>query len=61
MQKFWEVENCDFQYPPYSLDKQIVVNRFDASYSHDDEGKYIVPLPLKTERDLLGETRSMAM
>ena len=61
LQKFWEVENCNFQSPSYSLEEQAVMDHFHANHSRDKEGRFIVPLPKKTGASPLGETRSMAV
>ena len=59
LRKFWEVENCDFRSPPYSLEEQVVVDHFDVNCHRNEEGSYIVPLPMKKKTDPLGETRTM--
>ena len=61
LQKFWEVEDCNFQSLPYSLEDRAVVNHFHVNHRPDEEGKFIVTLPGKFEVGPLGETRLMAV
>ena len=61
LQKFWEVENCDFRSPPLTLEEQTVVDHFEKNYRRDDVGRFIVPLPMKEKTDPLGESRTLAV
>lgn len=61
LQKFWEVEGCNFQSPSYLLEEQAVMDHFHANHSRDKKGRFIVPLPMRTGVDPLGETRSMGV
>ena len=61
LQKFWKVESCDFRFPYYSHGKQAVINHFDDNYHHNEQERFIVPLPRKVEVEPLGETRTMAV
>ena len=61
LRKFWEVENCEFQAPPYSPEEQAVINHFFTTYRTDKEGRFIVHLPKKADTVPLGESRSQAV
>ena len=39
----------------------MVVDHFDVNCRRNEQGRYIVPLPMKKETDPLGETRTMAV
>ena len=61
LKRFWEIEDCNLQQPVLSLDERTVVEHFHGSHSRDPEGRYIVPLPMKTNVTPLGESRSLAV
>ena len=58
---FWEVENCEFQGPPLTMDKQAVKNCFNFTYTRDERGRFIVPLPKKEDAKPLEEPQSLAV
>ena len=61
LKRFWKIEDCNVQQPVLSLDERTVVEHFHTSHSRDAEGRYIVPLPMKTDVTPLGESRSLAV
>ena len=61
LQRFWKIEDCDFQPPPLSADDQAVVEHFHSFYDRDEAGRFIVPLPKKSNVEALGESRSLAV
>ena len=54
LRKFWEVENRDVETPPLSLEEEAVVDHFQSSYSWNDEGRFIVPPPIRKVYSLSG-------
>ena len=58
--KLREVEDCNFQKPPMSLDEKNVVKRFEDTHTRDESGRFIIPLPKKANVIQLGESRSKA-
>ena len=58
LKRFWEIEDYYLQQPVLSLDKWTVVEHFQREHNRDDTGRYIVPLPMKTNITPLGELRS---
>ena len=61
LQRFWEVEGCNFQSPPFSLEEQAVVDHFNSNDHRDDEVGFIVPLPMKEDAKALGGSKLMAV
>ena len=58
LRKFWEIE----QQPLGETDLSIEENTdFQATYSRASDGRFIVPLPRKTDAKTLGESRSQAV
>ena len=67
---FCEVENCEFQGPSLSMEEQVVVdhftqqvivNHFNSTYTKNNRGRFIVPLPRREDTNVLGESRSLAV
>ena len=61
LQKFWQVESCDLQSPPYFLDAQTVVNYFHVNHRCDQAGRFMVLLPKNVDTVPLGVLRSLAI
>ena len=61
LRRFWEVEDYNLQQPLLSSEEQVVVNHFEKNYSKVETGRFIVPLPMKNQLTLLGESRSLAV
>ena len=61
LRRFWEIEDPTLQQPVLSAEEKMVVRHFKESHERDDTGRFIVPLPMKENADLLGETRSLAV
>ena len=61
LQKVWEVESCNLQPPPLSLDDKAVIDHFYASHHRNGTVKFIVPLLIKVDAGHLGESRSLAV
>lgn len=60
MQKFWEVESVSPEIVPSSEEEQCEA-QFAATYRRDDNGRFIVHLPLKDTVSQLSDSRSMAL
>lgn len=62
LRKFWE-----FEEPPSKLESSLsseertVVNHYKQSYVRKPERRFVVPLPKKSEKKILGESRSQAV
>ena len=60
--KFWEIEE-----PPnhlvshLSMEERIVVQHFKTKHTRNPDGRFVVPLPKKSEGVTLGESRSQAV
>ena len=60
--KFWEIEE-----PPnhlvshLSMEEHIVVQHFKTKHTRNPDGRFVVPLPKKSEGVTLGESRSQAV
>ena len=61
LRKFWETEELSTGQPALSADEGLVVSYFEKSHRRDEAGRFIVPLPRRTEPDPLGESRSLAV
>lgn len=57
--KFWEVENLGSE-PVRSRDEQICEDHFVKSTTHDEDGRFVVYLPLKESVTKLGEAFEIA-
>ena len=49
------------QQPLLSSGEQVVLNRFEQNHSKDETGRFTVPLTMKNDMMLLGESRSLAV
>ena len=61
LRRFWEVEDYNLQQPLLSTEEQTVATHFERNHSRDKTGRFIVPLPMKKDMTLLGESRSLAV
>ena len=59
--RFWEMEDYNLQQPVLSLEEKKVMVYFQENYSRDETGRFIVPLPIKTDTLPLGESRCLAV
>ena len=58
---FWKVKNREVEIPPLSLEEKTFVEHFQSSYSWDDEGRFVTPLPIRKDVDPIGESRPAAV
>ncbi len=61
LRRFGETEELSSGRPPHSVDEQRVVTHFQKEHRRDDTGRFVVPLPLKMDAGILGESRSTAV
>ena len=61
LRAFWEIEDRNPRQSLLSLDEESAVNHFATSCSHDETGRFMVPLPKKPHTKQLGESRSQAV
>ena len=61
LRKFWEIENPHFEEPTLSISERSVVKHFEETHYRDQEGRFVVPLPLNNKAIPLGESRTMAV
>ena len=61
LRRFWETEDHNVNQPALSIDERIVIDHFVKTHRRDEQGRFIVPLPMKLERTPLGESRSLAV
>ena len=55
LRTFWETEDYNMQQPVLSLEEKAVVEHFKKTHSRDASGRFIVPLPMKSNATPLGE------
>ena len=62
IRKFWEIEELPSQVTSHlSMEERIVVQHFNANHIRKPDGRFMVPLPRKSDGVTLGESRSQAV
>ena len=61
LRKFWEVEESPGSPLALSQEERIVVQHFETNNSLTKEGRFVAPLPRKSEAKPIGESTSQAM
>ena len=61
LQRFWELEECLTHSRILTAEESFVIKHFNENYSHTDDGRFIVPLPLKPNAGVLGVSGSTAV
>ena len=61
LRKFWEIEEKPMSDSALSLEERTVVHHFRNHHSRTDSGRFIVPLPKKSDTRPIGESRSQAV
>ena len=61
LRKFWDTENHSIEKPTLSIDEHNVMDHFVKTYHRDEQGNFIVLLPINKEHTHLGESRSSAV
>ena len=61
LQKFWETEEKQTSDRVLSREERTALEHFQKNYSHLPDGRFVVPLPRRSNMDRLGESRSQAV
>ncbi|XP_072400935.1 uncharacterized protein [Diabrotica undecimpunctata] len=57
---FWELEECDNTKVIHSKEEQGCEDNFISTFNRDNDGRFIVSIPLKESPNSLGESRQIA-
>ena len=63
LERFWQIENVEDQDTPckvFSSEEKECVTHFENTFSYADDGKFVVKLPLKRDRNEIARTRNRA-
>lgn len=61
IRKFWETEECPTGKSSLSPEERFVVDHFSTNHSKNADGRFVVPLPMRSDTKPLGESRSQAV
>ena len=61
LRRFWEIEELLPNEESLSLEEQSVLNHFKKTHQQTCEGRFVVPLPRRSDAKPLGESRSQAV
>lgn len=61
LRKFWEIEERINNSTIMSAEESCVVKHFQENHTRTADGKFVVPLPIKQDAGVLGESRSTAV
>lgn len=61
LRRFWEIEESPPNIPALSLKERTVMRHFEANHRRTEGGKFVVPLPKKSDSKPIGESRSQAV
>ena len=61
LRKFWEIEDSPLSEPAMSPEERCAVQHFKTTQSRTIDGRFVVPLPKRTDVKGLGESRSHAV
>jgi hypothetical protein len=61
LKKFWEIEEKPMSDSTLSLEERTVMHHFRDRHSRTDSGRFVVPLPKKSDAKPIGESRSQAV
>ncbi len=61
LRKFWEIEEGPGSEIDSSPEEQAVVSHFKENHRRNESGRFIVPLPRRSNAPILGESRSQAV
>lgn len=61
LRRFWEVEEAPPEGPILSAEEKAVMRHFETNHSRSTDGRFVVPLPKRTDVPSLGESRSQAV
>ena len=58
---FWEIDETSRKTKILTSEEKFVVNHFQRNHTRDTDGRFIVPLPRKTDSAAIGDYRSQAV
>ncbi|XP_023309862.1 uncharacterized protein LOC111691384 [Anoplophora glabripennis] len=61
LQKFWEIEDSSFSSPNLSAEEKRCEDIFCETVTRNEEGRFIVTIPLKEPISRLGESKQLAL
>ena len=61
LRRFWKVEDYNLQQPLLFSEEQTVATHFERNHHKDETGRFVVPLPMKNDMNLLGKYRSLVV
>jgi hypothetical protein len=61
LRKFWEIEEAPTSEAALSMEERSVFNHFKTNHSRTEEGRFVVPLPKRSDAKPIGESRSPAV
>lgn len=61
LRRFWEVEEVPSSSLAISLEEKFVVQHYEENHSRTSSGRFIVPLPKRSDASAIGESRSQAV
>ena len=61
LRRFWEVEEKTVANCTLTVEEWCALEHFNSHHSHDDEGRFVVPLPKRSMETKLGESRSQTV
>ena len=61
LRRFWEIEESPLSIPALSMEERAIVQHFEANHRRTSEGRFVVPLPKKSDTGVIGESRSQAV
>ena len=61
LRKFWEIEESSTKNSDLSMEERTVLRHFELNHFRNKDGRFVVPLPKKSDAKPLGESRSQAV
>ena len=61
LRRFWEIEDYHLERPVLSQEEKAVAEHFERSYTRDQDGRFVVPLPRKADVTPLGDSKTQAL
>ena len=61
LRKFWEIEESPTKISNLSMEERTVLRHFESNHFRNKVGRFVVPLPKRSDAKTLGESRSQAV
>lgn len=61
LRKFWELKENPSDKPALSPEEHAALRHFEDQHYRTESGRFVVPLPRRSDAKLLGESRSQAV